>query len=249
MPPLPSLPGVASTSTPLPAMFPLLGIIQPRRCSHSGVASVPGRSPADRAAWGGHGPLSSGHSMRRPLRPSVLLSWVPVFLLPRSVSSSSHRSNSSSSHGSLSSSSHSHGSSLPPLRYSSLPGCLAMEPHLLDLASVSLGEGWGAGLLEPLQRERLGSRAGELWIPFAPWAGVRDRAPQPAGVSSLWGDCSGRGATGKALDSGAYRSCRFIQPFAQRLIFSPSSVAYENLGFLTRGKVGVLQSMGSQRVE
>ena len=90
MPPLPSLPGVASTSTPLPAMFPLLGIIQPRRCSHSGVASVPGRSPADRAAWGGYGPLSSGHSMRRPLRPSVLLSWVPVFLLPRSVSSSSH---------------------------------------------------------------------------------------------------------------------------------------------------------------
>ena len=173
--------------------------------------------------------------------PSLPPPTVRLFLLPRSVSSSSHRSNSSSSH--------SHGSSLPPLRYSSLPGCLAMEPHLLDLASVSLGEGWGAGLLEPLQRERLGSRAGELWIPFAPWAGVRDRAPQPAGVSSLWGDCSGRGATGKALDSGAYRSCRFIQPFAQRLIFSPSSVAYENLGFLTRGKVGVLQSMGSQRVE
>lgn len=41
------------------------------------------------------------------------------------------------------------------------PVSLAMEPRLPDLASVSLGEGWG-GLLEPLKRERLGSGAGEL---------------------------------------------------------------------------------------
>lgn len=87
LPPLPSLPGMASISTPLPTMFPLLGIIQPRGCFHSGVASDPGRSPA---AWGGHSPLSRGHSMSRPLSPSVLRSRVHVCLLTRSVPSSSH---------------------------------------------------------------------------------------------------------------------------------------------------------------
>lgn len=35
------------------------------------------------AARGGHGPLSRGHSMSRPLRPSVLLPRVRLFLLPR----------------------------------------------------------------------------------------------------------------------------------------------------------------------
>ena len=89
------------------------------------------------------------------------------------------------------------GPSLPPLMYSSLPGCLAMEPRLPDLASVSLGEGWGAGLLEPLRRERLAS--GWVAVDSIRTLGWSEGwAPQPAGASSLLGDCSDRGATGKA---------------------------------------------------
>lgn len=88
LPPLPSLPGMASISTPLPTMFPLLGIIQPLGCSL--VWHLSQERVLQTAAWGGHSPLSRGHSMSRPLRPSVLLSRVHVCLLPRSVSSSSH---------------------------------------------------------------------------------------------------------------------------------------------------------------
>ena len=39
--------------------------------------------------------------------------------------------------------------------------------------------------------------AGELWIPFAPRAGVRDGAPQPAGASSLWGVAQAEGPQGR----------------------------------------------------
>ena len=163
LPPLPSLPAMASASTPLPAMLPLLGIIQPRGPSHSGVASVLGRRPADRAAGGG-----TVLSHAATADPSTQTLGTPPT-----------------------------GPSLPPLMYSSLPGCLAMEPRLPDLASVSLGEGWGAGLLEPLRRERLAS--GWVAVDSIRTLGWSEGwAPQPAGASSPLGDCSDRGATGKA---------------------------------------------------
>lgn len=163
LPPLPSLPGMASAPTPLPAMLPLLGIIQPRGSSHSGVASVLGRTPAD---------SSQGRPRSSLTRPQHEPSPQTLGTPPT-------------------------GPSLPPLMYSSLPGCLAMEPRLPDLASVSLGEGWGAGLLEPLWRERLASGTGWPWIPFTPWAGVRDGPHSQRERAPCWGIAQTEGSQGR----------------------------------------------------
>lgn len=80
LPPLPSLPGMASAPTPLPAMLPLLGIIQPRGSSHSGVASVLGRSPADSSQGRPRSSLTRPQQTG-PIRPSVVLPRVRLFLL------------------------------------------------------------------------------------------------------------------------------------------------------------------------
>ena len=103
----------------------------------SGVASVPGKSPADSSLGRPQSSLTrpqhepSTETLCTPLTCSCLPPpTVRLFLLPRI-------------HHFLDASLWS-------------PVSLAMEPRLPDLASVSLGEGWG-GLLEPLKRERLGS--------------------------------------------------------------------------------------------
>ena len=103
----------------------------------SGVASVPGKSPADSSLGRPQSSLTrpqhepSTETLCTPLTCSCLPPpTVRLFLLPRI-----HLF-------------------LDAWLWS--PVSLAMEPRLPDLASVSLGEGWG-GLLEPLKRERLGS--------------------------------------------------------------------------------------------
>lgn len=142
-----------------------------RGSSHSGVASVLGRSPADSSQGR---PRSSVTRPQHEPSPQTLGTPPAGPSLPPPA-----------------------GPSLPPLMYSSFPGCLAMEPRLPDLASVCLGEEWGAGLLEPLRRERLASGAGWPWIPFAPWAGVRDGPHSQRERAPCWGIAQTEGPQGR----------------------------------------------------